>query len=577
MKSLFLNYFNYLIGAYVLVSFLIARSFYAHPIVSAVVVAPNLFLIPYLVGTSISYLFVKTLNSKRISFRFLIGFLVGIIFLHSLFVLAEFFGYKIEMSIFDTIIISIIMVGFARNIICQRGRLRKVVVQNYGGSDEEKVDTRFLACILVVFLIAVTAFYIPKIVVPFPAVSLDGGVGHEILKPVNRLLSDGVLDVYRTRGLPVVLEAIVCSLSNVPVLNLDWAAPLGTCLLFAFSMFSLSFSVSKRKIVALAAVLLAFFINTAGLSFDVTSYIFRYSTIMAAIFPLAVQEAYMLFIGVKKEIFSVRKHIMILLITTLTIIAILWTFDYLRPAFLVSFFEVNEFLRPFLYVGFLAFSLIYISTLKDQILKDLILVMALLTPFAISLDIFRPVISVLFLYFLVLLIDQIDFKNAVSSVRTFSVTDLRHWLFGRTKNSRIKLRTLWSVKMNILRVISILLVLWLLALISGYVRLEQIAPFYKEQTTSLSKSQSLIASDSIEVLILSLFLGVFLLFSSRVEDFAFAFSFIVGMFVYFLPIFEVYYIAHEFLNVFMAFTISIGTFRIISMINKYMRALKSEI
>lgn len=571
MKRPFLDYFDYFVGTYVLVSTIVAR-LSASSIVSALLVAQNLFLIPYLTGSSISNFFIKELNNKRVSFRFSIGFFVGTVFLHASFVLAEFFGYKIEMSVFNLIIILIIIVGFVKDMAHRLGRIKGVVTNGGKALKVPKVDAGLLFGLFVPFLIAVLAFYVPKILVPFPMVSLDGGVGHEILKPVNRLLNDGLLDVYRTRALPVVLEAIVCSLSSVPILNLNWAAPLGTCLVFAFSMFSLSYSVSKHRIVALSSALLAFFINNAGLSFDVTLYIFRYSTIIAAIFPLVIQEAYLHLIKAKKEILTTKKHIVLLFIGTLTAIATLWTFEFLRPDFLLSFFKVNEFLRPFIYIGFLVFSFVYIRRLQNQALKSLLFILAFLTPFAISLDIFRPIISVLFLYFFIFLIDQIDSQNVLFSIKIFGITNSRFSPFGRTKFSVPR-----SIKINILRLISILMVLFLLAQITGYLKMEEFAPFYKEQASTSSKVQSLITSNSIGILVLSLFLGIFLLFTSRVEDFVFAFSFIVGMFAYFLPLFEVYYIAHEFLNVFMAFTLSIGAFRVIHVINKHAHVLTSKI
>lgn len=564
---------KYFLALYVLLSSMLGR---VHPcsIISAVAVSPNILLVPYLVGNSFLSIF-RRVYHKGVSSWFLISFLTGSILLHAFFVLAEFFEFKIEISAFVLVIIGIIIVGFVIDIIRRINSLKGEVQHNEMNSMEKKVDMGLAVSILITFLIAILAFYIPKIRVPFPLVSFDGAVGHETLKPVTRLLNDGVLDVYRTRGLPVILQAIVCIFSNVPILNLSWTAPLSTSLLFAFSMFSLSHTFAKKKIIALASVLLAFFINSAGVGmFDTVNFIFRYITILIAVFPLVIQEVYSNFVNVKNERIRLKKHIILLSFGSLFLVAVLNIFEHLKPDFLVYFFKVNEFLRPFLYIPFLGFTLVYTCRLKNQALKNLILLLSASTAFFVLLDIHRPAIFILFLYFFLLLLDQVDLRK-MNLQLIIGVHKLKKGV-----SRRIKFSIPWSTKINILRTISFLLILWLVLLLNGCLIFEEYVLFngqlvskvyHATAATTSIKLNSLITANSVYVLMFSLFLSIILLFSSRMEEFVSAFSFIVCMFVYFLPILETRNIPNEFLRIFMALTISMGVFNLVMFLNKFIR------
>jgi len=483
---------------------------------------------------------------------------VGTIFLHAYFVSAEFFECKIEIFIFDLVIVGLVIVGFLTDALSRMGMIKKKV--DFPRDNVEKMNryADLIASFFAITVIAVLAFYIPKMRLPFPLVSFDSAVGFEAIRPVTRLLDDGVLDLFKARGLPVILQAIVCSLSNVPILNLSWAAPLSTSLIFSFSMFSLTYSITKKKIVALASVLLAAFINSSGLFFDVTYFVFRYSTIITAVFPLVIQEVYLHFVKVKDGKEKTRPLI-VLLIVTVFLISVFYVFELLQPSFLTTFFMINEFFRPFLSIIFLSFVFYYVATLKsDQQIKKFVILLSLFTVFVLSLDIFRPVTNVVFIYFFLLLLTQTSLENAKKRSLLSETNTKKHI----TPNIR------WSNKINILRILAFLMMLWTILLLGGYINFADYSFVSGWTISSSTKSQSLIISNSSGVLVLFFVTCTFLLLSTNMRELALSFSSVAALFIFFLPIAETNYVAHNILNIFMGFVIAAGLFKVKSRLSK---------
>lgn len=555
-----LGYLNYLIAGYALITLLIARAFDSS-VFSALLVAPNVLLVPYLLGSSVCNIIVKQLRNQRKSFEFLISFLVGVLFLHSSFVLLEFFGFRIDMFYASAIIIFAIALGFVIDLYYKFIGKQVVATTLINLRLLLKSKWTILVSLIIVVIIAFVAFYIPKMTVPFPMTNLDGGVGHETLKPVNRLLNSGILDIYRARGLPVILEGLACYLSGLPVQSLNWAAPLSTCLFFAFSVFFLAFIISGKQLaISLVATILVFFLNDSGLYFDTMTYIFRYTTILDCIFPLALLVLYLYLTKANEDNEHSTKPILGMLIVTAASIGLLWVFEFLQPAFMVSIFSVNEFLRPFVYLSIISVAIGYACYTKNKQTKFLVLILGFFSSFAIALDILRPVFGIAFIYiFLILLLvlTKNSLANTLSEHRNLKFPALKLFFSGTTQ-------------VNLLRIVCTILAFVSIILITGNLSIAQFStPLWTGISNMPTKTNSLIQSDTIYILILSIILAIFLLYSKRKEISVFGAIYIIGLSIYFLPVFELYYIAYEYLNLFMAMTISLGLFALIhSIIHK---------
>lgn len=550
-RSSVLNELDYFSGFYVLVSSLIGRIAYGYPIVPALAVAPNLFLAPYLVGIAIMCIFSRRFGGRSKSLKFLAGFLLGSLFLYCPIVLCSFFGYIVNMAVFDAVIIGLIAIGFLKDSLYRTSHAN---VRNVFSKSLRVIRPELPRAfeVLAILGIAVLAFYIPKIKVPFPLISYDHAVGLETIQPVTRLLNAGLLDVASTRALPVILSAVVCSLSSVPVSYLAWAAPLSTSLVFCISVFSLTYSVTKKRALAIASVLFAVFLFSGGsdLFFDCVYYIFRYSTIQTAVFPLAIQGAYLYFSKVKDE--DKKKPLGFLFLGVVFFIGAFYVFEFLQPPFLTAVFSANEYLRPPLILIFLGLVLMCSTRIKNQTVKELVFFISLFTAFSISLDIFRPVLDVAFLFIFLFLLTQANTRVA----RSFQFTAAR---------IKIRFREIpWSRRIVLLRTVAFVLLSWVVICMAGYVNIPDsslIAGPWGLDT--LTKLQSLIAANSVEVMIIFLAVSIPLIFSKNPCEFALAFLSLVGLTVYFLPLTELFYVAYNILNITIGFTIVVGLFKIV--------------
>lgn len=556
-ETFMLRYSDYLLGLYVLVSSVIAR--FAIPMVAALVVTPNLFIVPYLVGAGIICTFSKTFYGKNKSVKFLIGFFSGCLFLHSLFVLTEFSGYRIDMAIFDAIIVATMMIGFLKDGLDRKAQTKgKTGFLKSERANLTKCGTSLLLPVvelLVILAIGGLVFYIPKISLPFPLVSFDHGVGQETILPVTRLLNDGVLDVAKARALPVILQAIVCSLSGVPIFNLSWAAPLATSLVFSLSMFSVAFCITKNKVAAIATAMLAILANSGyGFFFDSVYFIFRYSTILTAVFPLVIQEVYSHFSKAKAEV--QRKPLVLLSAGTVLLIGVFFVYVLLQPPFLTSFFTENEFLRPFLILIFLSFVLVGSTKIKNgEPARSFVRFLSLFVAFALAMDLFRPVLYIAFIFLFL-------FLFLLAQTNTSRVKSFRSLVGGITVP--------WFTRMNLLRIVEAIMFSWVLLCLTGYVNFMDISVLGIGSISTVIKSQALLNANSAEVMTIFLLLCVPLIFSWNMGEFAFGFASLASLSVYFLPVAETYYL-HNVSNIFMGFVIGVGLFKILDQFSQFIR------
>jgi hypothetical protein len=549
-RSSVFNGLDYFFGFYVLVSSLIGRVAYGYPIVPALAVAPNLFLAPYLVGIAIMCISSRRFGGRSKSLKFLAGFLLGSLFLYCPIVLWSFFGYIVNMAVFDAVIVGVIAIGFLKDSLYRTANANvRNVFKNLRVTRPELLRAFEVLAILG---IAVLAFCIPKIKVPFPLISYDHSVGVETIQPVTRLLNVGFLDVASTRSLPVILSAVVCSLSSVPISYLAWAAPLSTSLVFCFSVFSLTYSVTKKRALAIASVLLGVFLFSGGsdLFFDCIYYIFRYSTIQTAVFPLAIQGTYLYFSKLKDE--DKKKPLGFLFLGIVLFIGTFYVFEFLQPHFLTTVFSLNEYLRPPLILIFLGLVLMCSTRIKHQTVKELVFFISLFTAFSIALDIFRPVLDVAFLFFFLFLLTQANTGLA----RSFQLTAAR---------IKIRLRAIpWSRRIVLLRIVAFVLLSWVVICMAGYVNILDFSPIVGPWgLDTLTKLQSMIAANSLEVMIIFLAVSIPLIFSKNPGEFALAFLSIVGLTAFFLPLTELFYVAYNISNITIGFTIAVGVFKII--------------
>jgi hypothetical protein len=562
LRPFALDSLDYLFGLYALISSLIAEFLYPYPIVSAVIVVPNIFVIPYLLGASTFCAFSKAFSYMSRSLKFLIGFFIGCLLLSSLFILTDFLGYTIDIRIFDIVLCVAISLGFFSDSVRRMSRKEwKFDLSEYLKQTKLRLSPS-APWVLAVFIIGVLAFSITKFKVPFPYISYDHAVGQETIQPVTRLLNEGFLDVTKARALPVILQAVVCSLSGVPVSHLSWAAPLSTSLVFSFSVFSLAYCITKKRGAAVISVLFAIFLFSGGsdLFFDCVYYIFRYSTIQTAVFPLVIQGAYLYFSKVKDD--KKRKPLASLFAGTILFFGTFYVFEFLQPPFLTSLFSANEYLRPFMIFIFLGLVLIWTTRIKNRALKELIYLATLFAAFSLSLDIFRPIEGVMFLFLFLFLLAQ---ANTIAS-KSFQFI---------AAGIRIRVRALpWSTKTNLLRISAFVMLLWIIICMAGYVNLKDIPQLVPYGLDTLTKSQSLIAANSIEVMVIFFAVSVPLIFSSNLGEFALAFMSLAGLSAYFLPVEELFYVVYNISNITIGFTIAAGLFKVVGQFSHSIRIPK---
>ena len=565
LRPFALDSLDYLFGFYVLISSLIAEFLCPYPIVSALIVVPNIFVVPYLLGANIFWTFSKAFSYMGKSLKFLIGFVIGCLFLHFLFVLTDFLGYMVDIRIFNVVICVAIALGFFSDSLRRMRRKEwKIDLSEYLKQTKVRLSPSTF-CVLAVFIIGVLAFSVTKIKVPFPYISYDHAVGQETIQPVTRLLNEGLLDVTKARALPVILQAVVCSLSGVPVSHLSWAAPLSASLVFSFSVFSLAYCITKKRSVAVISVLFALFLFSGGsdLFFDCIYYIFRYSTVQTAVFPLVIQGAYLYFLKAKDE--KKRKPLAFLFAGTILFFGAFFVFEFLQPPLLTSLFSVNEYLRPVLIIIFLGFVLMCSTRIKNRALKELIYLASLFAAFSLSLDIFRPVLGVMFLFFFLFLLAQ---ANTIASKSFQSIV----------AGIRIRVRALpWSTKINLFRISAFVMLLWIIICIAGYVNLKDFSLLVPWGLDTLTKSQSLVAANSIEVMGIFFAVSVLLIFSSNLGEFALTFMSLAGLSAYFLPVAELYYVVYNISNITIGFAIVAGLFKVVGQFSHSIRIPKIKL
>ena len=556
-----LDFEHYFLCAYVLFSSLVARVVSPSSLFSALLVTPNLFLIPYILGRNILRMLSNNWLKKVMASRFLFSFVVGSIFLHGFFVLMEFFGFRIEFLFVNSIIFIVILLGCLLDV---RFILRKDSNWNQF-KWLRKADLNLLFGISLAVLIGVLAFYISKLTLPFPLTSFDSGVVHETINPVTRLLNVGVLDVFKARSLPIILQALVCSMSGISVLHLSWAAPLCTSLFFALTVFSLAYAVSKSQAVAVSAALFAVFLSTgSGFFFDSVYFIFRYSTIAQAIFPLALQQVYFHFVNPNFKM-KTTKPLVLLFTGSAIMICICYIFEFLKPAFLTSLFIQNEFFNPFIFYPFLCIMFAYSFKVINENCEstaELIIFLSLFTVFNLALDILRPVINIMILYFFLL---------TLITCQAIKKTDLLKIVYALSKKKRvINLRLLSSNAANALRVFSLIMILWIVLCLSGAVNFSD-ASFVSQWVIrdTLFKSQQFISSNSLWVLTTYLVLCSFLLCFGKKGEFVFSFLSLVNVCMYLLPIAELNHIIHYTAPVFMGLVIALGLFKIVNWLARF--------
>ena len=92
-KVMSLDFEHYFFCAYVLFSSLFVGIVSTYSLFSALIISPNLFLIPFILGRSILRIFNSNWLTKSVWSRFLLSFMVGCVFLHGFFVLNVLFFY----------------------------------------------------------------------------------------------------------------------------------------------------------------------------------------------------------------------------------------------------------------------------------------------------------------------------------------------------------------------------------------------------------------------------------------------------------------------------------------------------
>jgi len=276
---------NCLIGAYILISTVVYLILPVSEIIAGFILAPHVLLVPILFGRSILYIS-NLLEDNYDNVMFLISFLLGSSLIVVLSVSMQILKLPATISYFIIVICVILM--FLKTIIHKE--ISRDLILTF---DINKIDFKLILSIMIV----VIAGLVPALIVgrsrPVGTVGLDHMVGIELVQPINRLIEYGIVDFWKARPMPFLILAIPVISTGISPLTLYWTMPFLLSPLFTLGVFFLVHEITSNYRISIMAALFSAFLNIGwGLFFDSVNFIFKYSTIITALFPWVLCHIY---------------------------------------------------------------------------------------------------------------------------------------------------------------------------------------------------------------------------------------------------------------------------------------------
>ena len=537
-------------GLYSLVSLAIT-SFVSLPAsISALLVAPNAFIIPLLFGLSIvTFLKLFGANQKN-SFLFTVSFFIGATIITIFTVLMQLLGFSFIVAHLNIVAIIPIVLLYIKLALSIKSN------QNGAGIQSEEITPkqRFLfrhfskIILILVVIVALTAPYMISLYRPVGTIGIDHMAGVEFVQPVERLVHDGIIDYWTARSMPVLISGIPLMFvgSNVSAVALYWALPFIATPIFALGMYFFVKRITKNSWVAFFSAAFTVFLNTGnGVFHDVVPHIFRYSTLATAVLPWALLSASDFMLKSVDTGTDTRKPVLSSLLINLPIgIFLLIVATPLNP-----FSFQREEITPFLMIPVFCLIILYERFSKaSNTSKNLGLFFLIFGMFLLTLDPMEPFVFYLFgTYFFVII-----FWFSTNK-KTLSFPKLR-----RSINSP-----------NLLRILIGVMCLYLVLILSGAINISQLnLPFDRLSLSGTSytvpyKLSVLVSANTDVVMVLLIISIATLTLLGKKIDLVMTLFAITGLVLYFLPISLTMILPHHLLCILMGYVLAAGLFSLI--------------
>ena len=396
-----------LLFSYLSIIFIACRIMHIPELVKAIISAPTIFIVPILFGKSILVFIKSYVNffhslTRSYTLCYLFGVLVMILIGYPL----QFLGVPVTALYF---VILVTILGYFLRLLMIRVFLLKYSHCHVTSISLDQIMGKkwFLAILSTLFSSVLTTI-LAHLNYPPGIVSLDQMMGIEFVQPLERLMDYGFLDFYKTRCIPILLAGLAKVLGNVDVYYLYWSLPFVLTSVLSLGTLKLVYDLTKNLKIAMASGTLVSVLNMGldyGGFFDTIHFLYRYQTIIDAIFPWMVSNLYSEISKVlrTKEEKDVLKYATLISLTFLVIDALFISADV---AGVFSSFP-REQLSPGLIFLFMLFILVLSSHKRDNKSFSAIIVMVLSLLFLIVMDPKQPFIfhgTCLFLFTMLLIL-----------------------------------------------------------------------------------------------------------------------------------------------------------------------------
>lgn len=536
-------------GLYVLLSLSLVSVFSFPSWISALVVAPNVLLIPLLFGFSVLTFLRVFKDSTKDGFLFLLSFFVGATILTILAMAMQLlrFSFVVAHLNFVAVVPIVLMylyfgVVFLRSHKSVLNSLKAFRVRAYLHGHYSK-----LVAVILVIVVGIIAPSIVALYRPLGTIGVDHMAGVEFVQPVERFVNEGIVDYWKTRSMPVLISGIPLMSVDVSALALYWAMPFIIAPLFALGMFFFVFHMTKRLSLSFASAAIAVFLNGGnGVFHDPVSFSFRYSTLATTVLPWFLLYAYdFLQKSVENNIDTQRSVFATLLVNFPIGVLLLIVATPLNP-----FAFQREELTSFIMVGVFCLIVIYGKFSKAHSMnKYLTLLFLIFGMFVLTLDPLEPFVFYLLGSYLFVFIFWI-----VNTKRKIFLPKIRKVLYGPV----------------LVRILIGLTCVYILLLLSGIIDSSQLQlPFDRMGFAGTSytlqfKLDALVQGNSEIVMVLFVIsLATLSLIGSRIDLMMTLFT-LIGLAVFFSPVSMTMLQPHRTLCIPISYAIAAGIFRIIN-------------
>jgi hypothetical protein len=539
-------------GLYVLLSLSLVTVFSFPSGISALIVAPNVLLIPLLFGFSILTFLRVFKDSMKDGFLFLLSFFVGATVLTIIAVAMQLLGFPFVVAHLNFVaIVPIVLMYLYFGVVFLRSNKSATVLSSLKALSVRVYLQGRYPKLIAVILVIVVGIIAPSIVAlyrPLGTIGVDHMAGVEFVQPVDRLVNEGIIDYWKARSMPVLIAGIPLMSVDVSALALYWAMPFIIAPLFALGMFFFVFRMTKTLSLSFVSAAVAVFLNGGdGVFHDPVSFSFRYSTLATAVLPWFLLYAYVfLQKSVDRDISTQRSVFSTLLLNFPIGVFLLIVATPLNP-----FAFQREEITSFIMIGVFCLTVIYGKFSKaNSVNKYLTLLFLIFGMFTLTLDPLEPFIFYLLGSYLFVFIFWI-----VNSKRKLFLPKIHKFLYGP----------------GLARVLTGLTCVYILLLFSGIINSSQLQlPFDRMGFAGTSytlqfKFNALVQGNSEIVMVLFVIsLATLSLIGKRVDLMMTLFT-LVGLAVFFSPASFTMLQPHRTLCIPISYIIAAGMFRIINL------------